>query len=115
MGYSAASNYNAVQKLGGQAYIPFKSNARGETHGSKYRLWRKMFFYFQLHSEEFYQHYHKRSNVESTFAAIKKKFGDGLKNKNKTAQTNELLCKIIAYNITVLIQEMHELGVKPDF
>lgn len=39
----------------------------------------------------------------------------GLKSKNKTAQKNELLCKIIAYNITVLIAEMHQLGINPDF
>jgi hypothetical protein len=28
------------------------------------------------------------------------------------SQTNELLCKLIAYNITVLINAMHELKVK---
>lgn len=53
--------------------------------------------------------------VESTFASIKRKLGDTLKSKKDTAQINELLCKIIAYNITVLIQEMYELGIKIDF
>jgi len=52
------------------------------------------------------EHYHKRSNAESTFAAIKKKFGENIKSKNRVAQENEMLCKIIAYNITVLIHEM---------
>ncbi len=28
------------------------------------------------------EHYHKRSNAESTFSAIKKKFGETLKSKN---------------------------------
>ena len=28
---------------------------------------------------------------------------------------NELLCKIIAYNITVLIREMIEMGATPEF
>ena len=46
---------------------------------------------------------------------IKTKFGDKLKSKNETAQKNELLCKLIAHNIVVLIHEMHELGIKPDF
>jgi hypothetical protein len=35
--------------------------------------------------------------------------------KNPKAQENELLCKFIAYNLTVLIHEIHELGIKPDF
>jgi len=68
-----------------------------------------------LKQEKFLQYYHKRSNVESTFAAIKKKFGETLKSKNKVAQENELLCKFIAYNLTVVIREMHELGINPDF
>lgn len=53
--------------------------------------------------------------MESTFSSIKKKLGETLKSKNRAAQINELLCKVIAYNITVLIQEMHELGIKPNF
>lgn len=61
------------------------------------------------------EHYHKRSNVETTFHMIKAKFGDMLKSKNHKAQENELLCKVIAHNIVVLIHEMHELGVQPDF
>lgn len=79
------------------------------------QIWRKMYFYFQMNQEEFLKNYHKRSNIESTVGAMKKKFGETLRNKNRTAQINELLCKVIAYNICVVIQEMSELGIKPDF
>ncbi len=44
--------------------------------------------------------------ADSTFAAIKKKFGETIKSKNRIAQENESLCKIIAYNITVPIHSM---------
>jgi transposase len=104
--YSSRENYDTVQELGGQAYIPFKKNATGHSHGSP--MWKKMFYYFQLHQEEFMQHYHKRSNVETTFFMLKAKFGDYLRSKNPTALENELLCKIICHNICVLIQEMHQ-------
>ena len=57
----------------------------------------------------------KRSNVESTIGAIKQKFGETLKSKNRVAQENKLLCKILAYNSTVLIHEMFESGITPDF
>lgn len=60
-------------------------------------------------------HYHKRSNVEATFKAVKMKFGDKLKAKTFTAQKNELLCKFIAHNIVCVIHEMKELGIKPQF
>ena len=61
------------------------------------------------------EHYHKRSNVESTFAAIKRKFGETIKSKNRVAQENEMLCKIVAYNITVLINTIFEFDINPDF
>ena len=107
--YSSVDNYNAVQEVGGNAYIPFKSNATGTSGGRKAgtrgRLWRKMFHYFQLNSEEFLEHYHKRSNVETTFFMIKAKFNDMLKSKTRTAQINELLLKILCHNIVVVNNE----------
>ncbi len=111
--YNSRENYDVVKEIGAQAYIPFKSNSTGKARGSL--AWKKAYHYFQLNAEEFYAHYHKRSNVESVFASIKKKFGDGLKSKNYNAQVNELLCKVIAYNVVVLIHEMEELKIKPDF
>lgn len=68
-----------------------------------------------MNQEEFLHNYGQRSNIESTFSAMKKKLGETLKSKNRIAQENELLCKVIAYNIMVLIQEMHELGIEPNF
>ena len=39
-------------------------------------LFEKAFHFFQFNQEEYMSHYHKRTNVESTFSAIKRKFGD---------------------------------------
>ena len=60
-------------------------------------------------------HYHKRSNVESTFSMMKRKFGDSLRSKTDFAMVNEALCKILCHNLVVLIHEMYELGVEPVF
>jgi transposase len=111
--YCSRANYDLVDEIGGTAYIPFKSNATGRSGGS--RVWNKMYHYFMMKREEFMEHYHKRSNVETTLMMVKTKFGDKLKSKNWTAQKNELLCKLIAHNIVVVIHEMHELGINPDF
>ena len=74
-----------------------------------------MYHYFKMNQEEFMEHYHKKSNIEATNAAIKRKFGETLKSKNQIAQVNELLAKIIAYNLTVVIHEMYENGIEPSF
>ena len=112
-GYSSRNNYRVSEEIGSKAYIPFSKQATGKSRGLV--LWWKAFNYFQLHRDEFMEHYHKRSNVESTFMMVKQKFGDGLKSKNFTAQKNELLCKLIAHNLVVMCHEMEELGIEANF
>jgi transposase len=113
MAYSSRLNLQLVANEGGKAYIPYRKNATGKSRGSS--LWSKMYHYFQINRDDFMEHYHKRSNIEATNAAIKRKFGETLKSKNPTAQVNELLAKIIAYNLTVVIHEIYENGINPDF
>ena len=113
LAYSSRLNLQLVANVGGKAYIPFKKSATGRAGGSA--IWKKMFHYFQLNRDDFMGHYHKRSNIEATNAAIKRKFGETLKSKNPVAQVNELLAKIIAYNLTVVIHEMYENGIQPEF
>ncbi len=111
--YLSRKNLSFIDNIGGTPYIPFKSNSTGKPKGSK--IYRKMYAMFIYNREEFERHYHARSNVETTFFSMKQKLGDSLKSKNPIAQKNELLCKAIAYNILVLIQEMYELGIEPNF
>jgi len=113
MAYLSRDNYNLIGDIGAEGYIPFRKDRTGKAGGSA--MYHKMYYYFMLNREEFMNRYHQRSNVETTFHMIKAKFGDKLKSKNEIAQKNELLCKLIAHNIVVLIHEMHELGIKPDF
>jgi Transposase len=113
LAYSCRENLDIVNSIGAIPYIPFKKNASDKQRGSS--MWTKMYHYFQLNKDEFMEHYHKRSNIESTNAAIKRKFGEALKSKNEIAQVNELLSKIIAYNLTVVIHEMYENGIEPGF
>ena len=69
-----------------------------------------MFHFFQYKREEYMTYYHKRSNVESTFSAIKRKFGDTIRSKSPVAQRNELLLKCLCRSVVVLIHEMSETG-----
>ncbi|MFH0896548.1 MAG: IS5 family transposase [Candidatus Bathyarchaeota archaeon] len=113
--YSSKGNMNLVSELGGTPYIPFKSNAIGKSRGNGSRLWNKMFYYFLYKHDEFNEHYHKRSNVETVFHMLKSKFGDSVRSREWTSQVNEVLLKVLCHNICVLIQEMFELGIEPNF
>jgi transposase len=109
--YANARNYDAIGGYGATPFIAFKANATGRGG----RLWEKMFHHFSLHREDFLAHYHKRSNVESTFSMIKAKFRDHLRSKTPVAMVNEVLSKIICHNICVLIHEAQELGIAIKF
>jgi len=111
-GYTSGDNLQTVVDHGATPYIPFKSNTTGTT-GSE--LWKKLFHYYSFKREEFLTHYHKRSNVETTFSMIKAKFGERLRSKTETAQVNEALCKVLCHNLCVVIQSMYELGIAPEF
>ena len=115
--YSSCKNLHAIQAVGGTGYIPFKGNARGmgsATTGYD-GLWHRMWHFYNFNREAFMQHYHKRSNVETTFSMIKAKFASAVRSKSPTAQVNEVLCKILCHNICVLIQSIYELGIETTF
>lgn len=109
MAYLSRKNLEETVKLGAIPYIPFKSNVTGGNNGL---VWRKMWLLFNQHKQEYLQRYHKRSNVETTFSMIKRKFGSNLMTKKYTANVNEILCKIICHNLCCLISAYYELNIK---
>ncbi len=109
--YAGRENFDAVAEVGGTLYAAFKSNTTGSVGG----LFEKMFHLFCLNREDYLRHYHKRSNVESTFSMVKRKFGDSLRSKSDAAMVNEALAKLLCHNLVVVIHEMYELGIDPTF
>jgi transposase len=81
----------------------------------KSATWNRLFHFFQFQRDEFLAHYHKRSNVESTFSAIKRKFGDTIRSKSPVAQRNEALLKVLCHNLVCVIHEVTESGATATF
>ncbi len=114
--YLSGENFLTTLRHKAIPYIPFKSNSKAQTsYGPKSTLWTRMLSFYNDNREEFLSHYHKRSNVETTFHMIKSKFGQRLRSKTMTAQINEALCKVLCHNLCVVIQSQHELGIETDF
>ena len=109
--YLSHANLAAVESVGAVPYVPFKSNSKSDGSAA----WRRMFGLFMYRQPEFLAHYHARSNVESTFGAMKRKFGPAVRSKNPTAQVNEVLCKALCFNLSMLVHAMFELGIEPSF
>jgi transposase len=111
-GYSSHRNVEAIAECGAAPFVAFTANAKGNGTSA---LYNKLFHFFQMNRDECLASYHRRFNVESTFSAIKRKFGEIIRSKTPIAQRNELLLKVLCHNITCLIHEIHESGATSAF
>jgi transposase len=109
--YLSNMNLGVTENVGAVPYIPFKSNSKSQ--GSE--QWCRMWAFYQFKRPEFMAHYHKRSNIESTFSMLKRKFGASVRSKKPTAQVNEILCKVLCHNLAVLVHSIYELDIAPTF
>lgn len=108
--YAGTENFQVVEDLGGTAYLAFKSNTTGAVGG----IFERMFHLFNENKDEYLGHYHGRSNVESVFSAVKRKYGDSVRSKNPVAMKNEAIGKLVCHNLSCLIHTMYELGIEPN-
>jgi transposase len=102
--YSSQLNYEAIDHLGAAAYVPFRSG----TGRRRAPAWDRAYDYYTEQQEDFLKHYHKRSNIESTFSMIKRKFTHYVRSKTTPGQINEVLCLAVCHNVVVLIHELLE-------
>jgi transposase len=110
-GYLSAENVEAIAELGGTPFIAPKCNTTGGVGG----LFERMYHFYAFNREAFLAAYHKRSNVESTFSAVKRKFGDHVRSKADAAMRNEVLCKLLCHNLCCVIRSQIELGMETTF
>jgi transposase len=106
--YTSAENFEAVDAVGGTLYSAFKMGTTGAVGG----LFQEMYHRFCLNKEEYLKHYHRRSNSESTFSAVKRVFGDAVRSKTDAAMRNEVYAKFICFNLTCIIHTAYELGIE---
>jgi transposase len=109
--YLSHANLAAVEAVGARPFVPFKSNSGPK--GSP--AWERLWHHFSANRPDFLAHYHKRSNVEAAFSAIKRKFGPAVRSKLPAAQYNEVLLKLVAHNVTCLVHAIEELAIEPKF
>ena len=103
--YSSRHNLHLAMLGGAIPFVPFKSNAVIPATDDT-SAWATM-YHFRFRQQEFYEHYHRRSNVESTFNVIKSKFGSSLFSKSTTGQVNEAICKVLCHNLVEVNRAVH--------
>lgn len=121
-GYLSGEAYQFVETpgnlspLGARCYIPFRKNVNGDGPD----VWRKAYHLFHFHRDLFLARYSTRAVVESVFSSMKRLFGShvrerGTKTGDRTSMINATLCRVIAYNLTVITKAIHTLRLDPTF
>ena len=104
-GYLSRKNCELIQDAGAVPYIMPRKNVTAYSKGSG-TAWQHMIRTWKKHQMLFASHYHRRSNVESTFGMVKRKWGDFCRCKLPVTQENEILARIICHNSAVLSEAM---------
>jgi len=112
-GYLSRENCNISQELNIEPFILPKKNSIALAKGSQ--AWHKMIRLWKDNLEVFKEHYHRRSNIETVFSMIKKKFRHYVRSKDDIAKINEILCLICCHNACVLAEALLAYDLKLDF
>ncbi len=112
-GYLSRDNVKAIAKIGAAPFIMGKKNINvpmksRSSWGLMLRLWKNNQMYFA-------ERYHKRSNVESTFGSLKRKFGDFCRSKKPESQESEILAKIVCFNASILSESLLSYDLTSSF
>lgn len=110
--YATKNNLRLVADNEATPYMMLRKTAK---YSDTDTVWNNLLHLFLAHKEEFYKIYNKRNNIESVFSSIKRKFNSKLTSKTHTAQVNEILGRVLAYNLTVVIRVLSELEIEPNF
>lgn len=111
--YANRKNVALVRDLDAQPLFPPRDDAITQQRGSP--GWGDMVAFFRMNRPQFDAIYHRRSLVESVNSAIKRRFGETLRSRTETSRRNELLCKLVAYNLVVLVQNLHFLHAEEEW
>ena len=112
-GYLSRKNVKAIADIGAVPFIMGKKNINVPMKG--YSSWALMLRLWKKHQMYFSERYYRRSNVESTFGALKRKFGDFCRSKKPESQESEILAKIVCFNAAILAESLLSYDLTSSF
>ena len=106
--YLSRDMCDMLSRLGFAPYIKPKKNTVHNANGSQ--SWRKMVDMHQENPDQFNEHYHQRSIVESVFGALKTTYGSYVKCKRPDNKRREIAMRVICHSIDMVSRSQLEDG-----
>jgi hypothetical protein len=102
-GYSSKANYAFCNHVNiSNIFIDFQSRAKLRSDGRT--PWMKQLKVFKENPDIWHEKYRYRVVVEGIFSSIKKKHVNYLRSRQTNSRFNELLLKILVYNLMVIVR-----------
>lgn len=111
--YWCKENCKKVVEVGAKPYFKVHANWAGKARGGF--AWKEMNLEFKRDEKAYNTHYHKRSNVESTFHSKKALHGNAVYSRLPSARMNEETLRWINHNQMVLNRARHEWNIHAKF
>jgi len=111
--YLSRENCDAVDNIGVKPWFRPKSNTTPKARGST--AWKRMINEFKDHPVEAMDKYHRRSNVESTNSAKKRKISNFVRGRNHISRKNEESLSWVDYNLSLMPRAIYEFELEPNF
>jgi hypothetical protein len=104
-GYLARINFQTALDKGGQGIIPFKKGKKKQSRAKAcgFPAWKFAYEFWTNFHGWYMDIYHRRSQIEAVFSALKKRYGDKLNCSSASMRRKEMSLRLIAYNIRILI------------
>ena len=105
--YAIARNFNEAERLGLELFTDFKTTHTGKAGGA----FKRQLIRSREDADAYYRVYNQRSLIESAFSAVKRRFRANLRCKTQRSGRNEVLCRILIYNLIRLSHVHQEYGI----
>ena len=114
MAYTGRENFDAAESWGATLFTPFH-NRHVRPPAFDQSAWAGAYRMFADNFDEWFPTYHRRSLSETAFSTVKRLLSETIRSKTPIAQINEMLLKVLAHNIIVLIRAIFVMDLHPFF
>jgi len=102
-GYQSRRNAELIEGRGGLPVMDLKANVT--PHPDGHPAWKRMVLRQRGNRRTFRCQYRRRTVIEGTFGAVKRRFGDTVRARRRHAQRIEILCRVVLWNVLGLVYQ----------
>jgi hypothetical protein len=115
-GYVSGANCELIENLNGVPYFMFRKDMNGRSSPALLRLYKRFIGEREPGGHQGYMdEYHDRSLNETVFGILKQMWGGSVAARLPHSMYAEVMCKVVAHNISRIVRAICEFNIEPKF